>query len=164
MSSYNASAVRGDATSEPAKQVIIQGPPRMDPQELKRRVGSGLLSFPVTDFDASGQFAPASYRRRLEWLMPQGASALFVAGGTGEFFSLAHDEYRKVLETAAQTCRDSLPIIAGAGTGTASAIEYAQAAERAGAQGILLMPHYLTEADQEGLLAHVTAVCRAVRI
>jgi len=136
----------------------------VDPQELKSRLTSGLLSFPVTDFDAAGVFAPASYRPRLEWLMPYGASALFAAGGTGEFFSLALDEYEDVVRTAADTCRGSVPIVAGAGMGTANAIAYARAAERAGAQGILLLPHYLTEADQEGLLAHAEAVCRSIRI
>ena len=136
----------------------------MDPQELKQRLGGGLLSFPVTDFDAQGAFAPGSYRARLEWLMPFGARALFAAGGTGEFFSLTHGEYGSVVRAAVETCRGQVPIIAGAGTGTASAIEFARAAESAGAQGILLMPHYLTEADQEGLGAHVQAVCRSVKL
>jgi 5-dehydro-4-deoxyglucarate dehydratase len=40
----------------------------------------------------------------------------------------------------------------------------AQEAERLGAAGILLLPHYLTEAPQEGLAAHVEAVCRSVAI
>jgi 5-dehydro-4-deoxyglucarate dehydratase len=52
--------------------------------------------------------------------------------------------------------------LAGAGGPTRVAIEYAQEAERKGAQGILLMPHYLTEAPQEGIAAHVEQVCKAV--
>ena len=60
----------------------------MNPQELKAILSSGLLSFPVTDFDAQGDFNRAGYVKRLEWLGPHGASALFAAGGTGEFFSL----------------------------------------------------------------------------
>jgi 5-dehydro-4-deoxyglucarate dehydratase len=55
-----------------------------------------------------------------------------------------------------------VPIIAGAGGPTRFAIECAQAAEKAGAHGILLLPHYLTEASQEGLAAHVEAVCKSV--
>jgi 5-dehydro-4-deoxyglucarate dehydratase len=57
-----------------------------------------------------------------------------------------------------------VPIIAGAGGGTTLAIRYAQEAERLGAQGILLLPHYLTEASQQGLVAHVQAVCRSVKL
>ncbi|HWH42111.1 MAG TPA: 5-dehydro-4-deoxyglucarate dehydratase [Usitatibacter sp.] len=136
----------------------------MHPTELKQVLGSGLLSFPLTDFDAQLRFAPAPYRRRLEWLMPYGASALFAAGGTGEFFSLEPVEYSAVVKTAAATCAGGVPIIAGAGGGTSLAIRYAQEAERLGAQGVLLLPHYLTEASQEGLVAHVQAVCRSVRL
>lgn len=58
----------------------------MSPQKLNHVLSSGLLSFPLTDFDAAGEFHPHSYAERLDWLAPFGASALFAAGGTGEFF------------------------------------------------------------------------------
>ncbi|WP_295551992.1 5-dehydro-4-deoxyglucarate dehydratase [uncultured Pseudacidovorax sp.] len=135
----------------------------MNPQDLKSIMGSGLLSFPLTDFDAEGNFDRKGYIQRLEWLAPYGASALFAAGGTGEFFSLTADEYPEIIKTAVDTCRGKVPIIAGAGGPTRFAIQCAQAAERAGAHGILLLPHYLTEAGQEGLAAHVEAVCKSVK-
>lgn len=134
----------------------------MSPQDLKAVLEAGLLSFPLTDFDAQLDFAPRAYAERLEWLQPYGASALFAAGGTGEFFSLEPGEYRDVIRVALDTCRGRTPILAGAGGGTRLAIQYAQEAERLGAQGILLLPHYLTEASQAGLIAHVEAVCRSV--
>jgi 5-dehydro-4-deoxyglucarate dehydratase len=132
------------------------------PQDLKAIISHGLLSFPLTDFDDALRFAPGPYADRLEWLMPYGASALFAAGGTGEFFSLEPHEYSDVIRTAVQTCRGRVPIIAGAGGGTTLAVRYAQEAERLGAQGLLLLPPYLTESTQEGLVAHVEAVCRSV--
>ena len=135
----------------------------MTPQDLKTIIGSGLLSFPITDFDQQGDFRPGSYIERLEWLAPYGASALFAAGGTGEFFSLTGDEYPAIIKTAVETCRGKVPIIAGAGGPTRFAIACAQEAERLGAHGILLMPHYLTEAGQEGLINHVQAVCNSVK-
>lgn len=135
----------------------------MNPQDLKTIVSSGLLSFPVTDFDAQGDFNARSYAERLEWLAPYGATALFAAGGTGEFFSLTGDEYPSIIKTAVDTCRGKVPIIAGAGGPTRFAIACAQEAERQGAHGILLLPHYLTEAGQEGLIAHVEAVCKSVQ-
>jgi 5-dehydro-4-deoxyglucarate dehydratase len=122
-----------------------------------------LLSFPVTDFDAQGDFNAKSYAARLEWLAPYGASALFAAGGTGEFFSLTGHEYPTIIKTAVETCKGIVPIIAGAGGPTRFAIECAHEAERLGAHGILLMPHYLTEAGQEGLIAHVEQVCKSVK-
>ena len=136
----------------------------MNPAELKKTMSAGLLSFPITDFDAAGDFCAATYVKRLEWLMPYGATVLFAAGGTGEFFSLTAQDYRAVIRTAVTTCRDGVPIIAGAGGPTRQAIAFAQEAERLGAQGILLLPHYLTEAGQEGLAAHVEAVCRSVKL
>ncbi|MBC5766265.1 5-dehydro-4-deoxyglucarate dehydratase [Ramlibacter albus] len=135
----------------------------MNPQDLKKIVSSGLLSFPLTDFDAQGNFNEAGYRSRLEWLAPYGATALFAAGGTGEFFSLTGDEYPRIIKAAVDTCRGKVPIIAGAGGPTRFAIQCAKAAEEAGAHGILLLPHYLTEAGQEGLAAHVEAVCKSVK-
>ena len=135
----------------------------MSPQELKAVLQAGLLSFPLTDFDAQLDFAPRAYAERLDWMQPYGASALFAAGGTGEFFSLEPGEYRHVIQVALDRCRGRTPIIAGAGGGTRVAIQYAQEAEALGAQGILLLPHYLTEASQEGLIAHVEAVCKSVK-
>jgi 5-dehydro-4-deoxyglucarate dehydratase len=136
---------------------------KVDPQELKRIMGHGLLSFPLTDFDATGDFNRDGYIKRLEWLAPYGATALFAAGGTGEFFSLTGEEYPGIIRTAVDTCRGQVPIIAGAGGPTRFAIQCAQEAEKAGAHGILLMPHYLTEAGQEGIAAHVEAVCKSVK-
>ncbi|WP_229685259.1 dihydrodipicolinate synthase family protein, partial [Pseudomonas asuensis] len=134
----------------------------MNPQELKHTLSSGLLSFPVTDFDAQGEFRRDTYIKRLEWLAPYGASALFAAGGTGEFFSLDQKEYSDIIKTAVDTCKGMVPILAGAGGPTRVAIQQAQEAERLGAQGILLLPHYLTEASPEGVAAHVEAVCKSV--
>jgi 5-dehydro-4-deoxyglucarate dehydratase len=133
------------------------------PQELKAIVSEGLLSFPVTDFDAQGNFRADTYAERLEWLAPYGATALFAAGGTGEFFSLTKSDYTEVVRTATETCMGKVPILAGAGGPTRVAIEYAKEAERLGASGILLMPHYLTEASQDGIALHVEEVCKAVK-
>lgn len=134
----------------------------MDAVVLKNIISDGLLSFPITDFDENGNFDKASYIKRLEWLAPYGASALFAAGGTGEYFSLTSEEYSEVIKTAVDTCCGTVPIIAGAGGPTRQAIAHAQEAERLGAHGILLMPHYLTEASQEGLIEHVKQVCDSV--
>lgn len=136
----------------------------MDYDQAKQVLLSGLLSFPVTDFTSDGRFDAAGYRARLEWLMPYGASALFAAGGTGEGFSLGLEEHEAVVRTAVETCGEHTPIIGSACYGTAIAVEMAKATERAGAAALLLLPHYLTEAPEEGIAAHIEAVCRAVSI
>ncbi|RVJ48438.1 5-dehydro-4-deoxyglucarate dehydratase [Sinorhizobium medicae] len=130
----------------------------MSPEEIKSRVGSGLLSFPVTHFTSDYKLNLESYRRHVEWLSGFGAAALFAAGGTGEFFSLSPNEVGEVTR-AAKDVSGEVPIIAGCGYGTSLAVETAKIVEAAGADGILLLPHYLTEAPQEGIYAHVKAVC-----
>ena len=135
----------------------------MNPIELKKAVGSGLLSFPVTHFDSDLKFDEAKYRRHVEWLSGYDAAALFAAGGTGEFFSLNPIEVPQVVQ-AAKAVAGNTPIISGTGYGTSIAVEIAKAAEKAGADGLLLLPPYLMFAEQEGLIAHVKAVCRSVGI
>ncbi len=136
----------------------------MTPQELKDAVPRGMLSFPLTDFDRNGEFDPAACARRLEWLSGYPSSALFMAGGAGEFFSLTAAEFSAVIGTAVKVCGGKTPVIAGCGYGTRTAIAYAQEAERLGADGLLLMPPYLVEASQEGLRAHITAICQATKL
>jgi 5-dehydro-4-deoxyglucarate dehydratase len=132
----------------------------LSPEEIKSQVGSGLLSFPVTHFTSDYELNLDSYRRHVEWLSGFGAAAMFAAGGTGEFFSLTPAEVGEVTR-AAKDVSGQVPIVAGCGYGTSLAIETARIVEKAGADGILLLPHYLTEAPQEGIFAHVKAVCDA---
>ncbi|MFC6489457.1 5-dehydro-4-deoxyglucarate dehydratase [Nitratireductor sp. GCM10026969] len=135
----------------------------MDPTALKSALGSGLLSFPVTAFDESGAFNRRPYQEHVAWLSGFEAAALFAAGGTGEFFSLSPEEVPVIVKAAKEAAGDT-PIVAGCGYGTRVAVDIAKAAEEAGADGLLLLPHYLIDAPQEGLYQHVKAVCDAVSI
>ncbi|WBO20727.1 5-dehydro-4-deoxyglucarate dehydratase [Sphingomonas abietis] len=137
---------------------------KMTPREMAQTIGQGLLTFPVTHFDAEHRFAEAPFREHCAWMLDFDVAALFAAGGTGEFFSLTPAEVDKVVRAAVEETAGRVPVIAGAGYGTAMAIELAQAAERAGADGILLLPPYLMGAKQEGLAAHIEAVCKSVSI
>ena len=136
----------------------------MDPARLRTVVGSGLLAFPVTHFRTDGTFDETPYRASIVSNIENGAVALFAPGGTGEFFSLTLDECRKVVRAAVGEAKGRLPIIAGTGYGTAMAVEFARAAEQEGADGILVLPQYLLNVEQEGLYRHIDAICRAVKI
>lgn len=135
----------------------------MEPNALKAALGAGLLSFPVTPFGRDGAFNERAYSEHVGWLSGFDASVLFAAGGTGEFFSLAPEEVPAIIRTA-KASAGKTPIVSGCGYGTRIAVPLAKAAEEAGADGILLLPHYLIDAGQEGLYAHVKAVCDAVKI
>ncbi|PYE30131.1 MULTISPECIES: 5-dehydro-4-deoxyglucarate dehydratase [unclassified Rhizobium] len=132
----------------------------MSPEEIKSAIASGLLSFPVTHFQTDLSLHLESYSRHVAWLSGFEAAALFAAGGTGEFFSLSPEEVGLVTK-AAKEASGSVPIITGCGYGTSLAIDTARQAERAGADGLLLLPHYLMEASQEGIYRHVKSVCQS---
>lgn len=135
----------------------------MDPNELKHALGAGLLSFPVTPFGKDGLFNRKAYEQHVGWLAGFDASVLFAAGGTGEFFSLEPSEIPEII-TAAKASAGSTPIVSGCGYGTRIAVSIARSAEKAGADGILLLPHYLMDASQEGLYQHIKTVCQSVGI
>lgn len=130
----------------------------MQPHDLKSAIGSGLLSFPVTHFRDDLSLNLESYRRHVEWLAGFDAAVLFAAGGTGEFFSLTPGEVEDVTK-AAKEAAGPVPIVTGCGYGAGLAKEIARHAEAGGADGLLLLPHYLMPASQEGIFQHVKAVC-----
>ena len=136
----------------------------MTPAELAKKIGEGLLSFPVTHFAKDFAFDEGPYRQHIAWLLEHSPAGLFAAGGTGEFFSLALGEFSAVVGAAVRETAERVPVLAGCGYGTAMAKEFARAAEDAGADGLLLLPPYLVNADQAGLAAHAEAVCRSTRL
>ena len=135
----------------------------LDNDDLKARIRTGLLSFPVTPFGADGGFAPDAFRAHLEWLSEHPVAGLIVAGGTGEMFSLTPSEIVEVVRTA-KAAQPGAPIISGCGYGTRLACELARGIEAAGGDGILLLPHYLIGAPAAGIEAHIRAVCEATRM
>jgi 5-dehydro-4-deoxyglucarate dehydratase len=136
----------------------------MSPEELGKRIGAGLLSFPVTHFTEAFAFDEGPYREHLDWLLQYKPAGLFAAGGTGEFFSLTLQEFSTVVSVAVQQTNHRVPVVAGCGYGTAIAKQFAQAAETAGADGLLLLPPYLINAEPAGIVAHVEAVCASTNL
>ncbi|MES4907338.1 MULTISPECIES: 5-dehydro-4-deoxyglucarate dehydratase [unclassified Streptomyces] len=121
----------------------------------------GLLFFPVTAYGPDGALDLDAYRAHVRGGIEAGAAAVFACCGTGEFHALTPEEFRAVAAAAVEVADGRVPVIAGAGYGTALAIQYAKLAEEAGADGLLAMPPYLVVADQEGLLRHYTALAGA---
>ena len=117
------------------------------PTDLAAQLKSGLLSFPVTHFTDDLEFDEAGYRKHLAWLAEHPVAGLFAAGGTGEGFSLTFEETDRVVRAAVDEVAGAVPVLAPATGSTANAIAQAEAAEAAGADGLLLMPPYLTEAE-----------------
>ncbi|GAB3087030.1 5-dehydro-4-deoxyglucarate dehydratase [Isoptericola nanjingensis] len=134
------------------------------PSELAATLKEGLLSFPVTPFAADGEVDAARYAEHIAWQTSFGIGGLFAAGGTGEGFSLTPAETARVVELAVEAADGATPVLGSAAGNTAQAVENARAAEEAGAEGVLLLPPYLTDCDQDGLLEHASAVCAATSV
>ncbi|MBS2962719.1 5-dehydro-4-deoxyglucarate dehydratase [Actinocrinis puniceicyclus] len=124
----------------------------------------GLLFFPVTAFTPEGSFDAAGYRAHVEARLADGPAAVFAACGTGEFPALAPAEYEECVRVAVEAAGSAgrrVPVLGGTGYGTALAVEYARAAQRAGAQGLLVFPPSGADGGQAGLAAHYRALAEA---
>ncbi len=137
---------------------------RFSPREMADALGKGLLAFPVTHFDEALAFDERPYRAHVQWMLSHQPAGLFAAGGTGEFFSLSPDEVETVARVTVEETAGRMPVLAGVGYGHALALDLVKRAERAGADGILLFPPYLIGSPQDGLAAHIEAVCKATEL
>jgi 5-dehydro-4-deoxyglucarate dehydratase len=136
------------------------------PDPLAARLGnpSGPLFFPVTAFGPGGSVDLEVYRAHVRRGVENGAAAVFACCGTGEFHALTPEEFEQCVRAAVEAAGGRVPVVAGAGYGTALAVRYARVAEAAGADGLLAMPPYLVVAGQEGLLRHYRAVAAATAL
>jgi 5-dehydro-4-deoxyglucarate dehydratase len=135
----------------------------MHPTTLRNKL-TGVIAFPVTPFKEDLSLDLPALHENLTNLMQYSISALVAAGGTGEMYSLTPAEYTRVVELTALAVEDRVPVIAGVGFGQRLAIEMAQAAEKAGADGILVFPPYYTHAEHEGLFEYYRAIGAATRL
>ena len=130
-------------------------------EDIRQSLENGLLSFPVTDLDEQNQFDAASYRARIQWFLTHSISAVFVAGGTGEFFSLSRSEYQKIIEIAAQEVNQKVPLISSAGRSIPEAIDFCDLAKKAGVDAILLMPPYLVNGPADGTFQYAKTIMQS---
>jgi len=131
--------------------------------KIRAALSDGLLSFPITDMDSFGHFDALSFAERLKWFVSYEISTVFVAGGTGEFFSLSKEEYTKIVQISTSTVRN-IPVISSVGRSIPDAIEYAKIAEAAGIDGLLLMPPYLTECPRDGILEYAIEIISSTKL
>lgn len=98
-----------------------------------------------------------------DWQIRQGVAGLVVCGTTGEAPTLSPAEQDRLVRLAVEVAHHRVPVIAGAGAcATSHAIDLARAAEREGADGLLIVTPYYVRPSQEGLTRHFTAIHDAV--
>ncbi|WP_241757606.1 5-dehydro-4-deoxyglucarate dehydratase [Streptomyces sp. WAC00263] len=133
-------------------------------QRLREGMAGGVLSFPLTSFRDDGSLDLDSYRTYLAAQVATAPGAVFPACGTGEFSALDEDEYRAVVETAVEVADGRLPVVAGIGYGWAQALRFARIAQEAGADALLVLPHYLVAAPQDGLVEQLRQIAAGTRL
>ncbi|MFI7411492.1 5-dehydro-4-deoxyglucarate dehydratase [Streptomyces sp. NPDC049627] len=134
------------------------------PLAARLSIPSGPLFFPVTAYGPDGAVDLDTYRTHVRRGVEAGAAAVFACCGTGEFHALTPEEFEACVRAAVEETAGRVPVVAGAGYGTALAVRYAGLAEAAGADGLLAMPPYLVVAGQEGLLRHYRQVAAATAL
>jgi 5-dehydro-4-deoxyglucarate dehydratase len=135
----------------------------MHPNTLRNKL-SGVIAFPVTPFKEDLSLDLPGLHENLTKLLEYPIAGLVAAGGTGELYSLTPAEYTRLIELTALAIEDRVPVIAGVGFGQRLAVEMAQAAEKAGADGILAFPPYYPQAEDEGLFEYYRAIGAATRL
>jgi len=134
------------------------------PNQLKETLKQGLLAFPVTPFTNDNLFDKLRFKQHINYLLSYKPAAIFVGGGTGEFFSLSLEECDYVNKIAVSEKNINIPVISGTGYGTKLAINIAKKAELTGVDGILVLPPYLLEIEPEGLFQHIYSICQSISI
>ena len=118
-----------------------------------------------TPFHAHDKVDLAAFEHMCELQLRAGATALVVAGTTGEAPTLSHTEHAELVSVAADVANGRIPVIAGTGSNsTAHAIALTQDAEAAGADAALCVVPYYNKPTQAGIYAHFCAIAQATSL
>ena len=124
----------------------------------------GSLTALVTPFK-NGKVDEDAFRKLVEWQIAEGSHGLVPVGTTGESPTLSHDEHHKVVEICIDQAKGRVPVVAGAGSNnTKEAVDLAVHAEKAGADGVLIVTPYYNKPNQEGMYQHFKAINDAIGI
>ena len=119
----------------------------------------------VTPFTESGEVNYDKLAELLEEQIAGGTDAIIACGTTGESATMNHEEHLDVIRFTCKVVNKRIPVIAGTGSNcTREAIHLSKEAEKAGADGLLLVTPYYNKATQNGLIAHYTAIAESVNI
>src|SRR5881392_2351360 len=124
----------------------------------------GTFTAVVTPF-RNGDIDFAAFEKLVEAQIAAGITGIVAVGTTGESPTLTHDEKHQVIERTIKLAKGRCKVIAGAGTNsTRDSIEATKFAEKAGADGALLVAPYYNKPSQEGLFRHFRAIAGATSL
>ena len=119
----------------------------------------------VTPMNADGSVNFTKMKELIEFQIANNTDALIICGTTGEATTISDEDQVECVRFAKEVAAGRVPVIAGAGSNdTVHCIELAQACEKAGADGVLLVTPYYNKATQKGLILHYTAIANSINI
>ena len=97
----------------------------------------------------------SNYIKLINYHLENGTHGLVPGGTTGESPTLSHEEHKKIINLSVKECKNKIPVIAGTGSNsTFEAVELSSFADKAGADGLLIVTPYYNKPTQEGLYQH----------
>ncbi|MBQ6386224.1 MAG: 4-hydroxy-tetrahydrodipicolinate synthase [Lachnospiraceae bacterium] len=116
----------------------------------------------VTPMKENGEINYDVYGELIEDQIAHHTDAIIAVGTSGEAPTLDDDEHIEAIRYAVEKTAHRIPVIAGTGSNnTAHAIMMSKEAEKAGADGLLLVAPYYNKATQKGLIAHYTVIAES---
>jgi 5-dehydro-4-deoxyglucarate dehydratase len=119
---------------------------------------TGVFGFPVTPFKEDLSLDLDGLGRNVDEMAAYPFCAMVAAGGTGELYSMSAEEIERVVHMSVEAVKGRMPIVAGTGYNTPMGVDIAKRCERAGADCLLVLPPYYSNAPEEGLFAYYEAI------
>ena len=131
---------------------------------MKEVIFKGCGTALVTPFTYDG-INFEELRKLIEFQILEGADSLIICGTTGESSTMSLEEKKLVIEFSIKIANKRIPIIAGTGgNNTKDVITVSKFAEKAGADGLLLVTPYYNKTTQNGLVAHYSKIAESVNL
>ena len=119
----------------------------------------------VTPMHEDGSINYAAFEDLINDQIRNGIDAIVTVGTSGEASTLTDEEHVEAIRFTVETVHGRVPVIAGTGSNdTVYAAALSRKAQKAGADGLLLVTPYYNKATQKGLIAHFSAIASAVDI
>ena len=139
----------------------------MDPIVLLSKL-KGIMHLVMTPFTPGDEINEKNLRVSLQDAMKKakGKDFCFLAGGsTAEFYAMTDDEMKQYIDIVVDEVSGAFPVIMGTSRpGTKATIELSQYAEKAGVDGIMIVPPYYVPCTNENIIAHFKAIAESVKI
>ncbi|QTF09147.1 4-hydroxy-tetrahydrodipicolinate synthase [Brenneria izadpanahii] len=118
----------------------------------------GSFTALVTPF-RNGKVDEKAFQDLVEWQIGEGSHGLVPCGTTGESPTLSHAEHKLIVEMTIEVAAGRIPVLAGAGSNsTEETIDFVRHAQKAGADGVLIVAPYYNKPTQEGIYQHYKAI------